>query len=150
MTNAANQIQQSIDIAERRIHALEQLIREKPSSFDLDHYKQKLTETETVLAQLKTVPHRKLHFVLGMVNDKDITEILSLLPKDASYYFCQANIPRAMEANVLARMAAKAGCKGVTIPGVNEALAAAQENAVHDDLVFVGGSTFVVAEIEGL
>ena len=88
--------------------------------------------------------------VIGMVNDKDITEILSLLPKDATYYFCQANIPRAMEANELSRMAAKSGLKGVTIPDVNEALAAAQENAVHDDLIFIGGSTFVVAEIEGL
>ena len=99
-----------------------------------------------VLAQLKTVPHRKLHFVLGMVNDKDITKILQLLPKTAQYYFCKASIPRALDEKELAQKANQAKLKGKTYPTVKAALKSAQKNALKKDLIFIGGSTFTVAD----
>jgi dihydrofolate synthase/folylpolyglutamate synthase len=88
--------------------------------------------------------------VIGMVQDKDISKILALLPKDAHYVFCQADLPRALPAHLLAEKAASFGLKGETIPTVNQALAFARKNAAADDLIFVGGSTFVVAEIDDL
>jgi dihydrofolate synthase/folylpolyglutamate synthase len=85
-----------------------------------------------------------------MVKDKDITKLLTLLPKDARYYFCQAKIPRAMDAFELNEKAKKIGLNGNVIPSVNEALATAKQFASMNDLIFVGGSTFVVAEIDTL
>jgi dihydrofolate synthase/folylpolyglutamate synthase len=100
-----------------------------------------------VLKQLKITPHDHLHFVLGMVNDKDITTILKLLPSDAEYYFCKANIPRALPADELAKQAAAHNLNGNIYNSVSEALTAAKQNAKQNDLVFIGGSTFTVAEI---
>jgi dihydrofolate synthase/folylpolyglutamate synthase len=103
-----------------------------------------------VLEQLSQQPHHQLHMVWGMVKDKDITKLLTLLPKDARYYFCQAKIPRAMDAFELNEKAKKIGLNGNVIPSVNEALATAKQFASMNDLIFVGGSTFVVAEIDTL
>ena len=103
-----------------------------------------------VMDQIDSISYRRLHIVFGVVKDKDITEVLALLPKEAMYYFCEAKIPRALEATILAREAKKAGLSGMVIPDVNEALRTATESATNDDLIFVGGSTFVVAEIDGL
>jgi dihydrofolate synthase / folylpolyglutamate synthase len=103
-----------------------------------------------VLAQLVEQDFRKLHMVWGMVKDKDISNILALLPKDATYYFCEAKIPRAMSAAQLSDTAARFNLEGQVIPDVNAAIDEAKRNATHDDLIFVGGSTFVVAEINGL
>lgn len=100
-----------------------------------------------VLTQIANTPHRHLHFVLGMVNDKDITTILNLLPKKARYYFCKAGIPRALDANELVDQAKYAGLTGNTYDSVLNALEAAKAAALEDDLVFVGGSTFTVAEV---
>jgi dihydrofolate synthase/folylpolyglutamate synthase len=100
-----------------------------------------------VLLQIKQTPHDQLHFVLGMVNDKDISKILQLLPKNAAYYYCKAQIPRALNAEELAAQAVTAGLKGHTYSSVAEALIAAKKNAKPNDLVFVGGSTFTVAEV---
>lgn len=100
-----------------------------------------------VLNQIDKTPHDQLHFVLGMVNDKDISTILSLLPKNAKYYFCQANIPRALEVNDLAKQAKMAGLTGEICGSVSNALIFAKKNAQITDLVFVGGSTFTVAEV---
>lgn len=100
-----------------------------------------------VLKQIKQTPHHHLHFVLGMVNDKDISTILSLLPKDATYYFCQANIPRALKSEDLANQAKIAGLEGEICGSVANALITAKKKAQIDDLVFVGGSTFTVAEV---
>jgi len=99
-----------------------------------------------VLAQLNATPHKQLHFVFGMVNDKDPDKVLALLPKNAIYYFCKANIPRALNEKELATIAGKFGLHGESFPTVKEALTAAQKTAAKDDLVFVGGSTFIVAE----
>ncbi|MDQ3048918.1 MAG: bifunctional folylpolyglutamate synthase/dihydrofolate synthase [Bacteroidota bacterium] len=111
---------------------------------DTAHNEAGITE---VVSQLKTITYERLHFVLGMVNDKDISKVLSLLPKEAIYYFCKANIPRALDAQELYEKAAVAGLKGKVIGSVADALAAATSNATAKDLIFVGGSTFVVAEV---
>ncbi|MBQ19174.1 MAG: tetrahydrofolate synthase [Flavobacteriales bacterium] len=100
-----------------------------------------------ILAQLAEQDYEKLHFVLGVVNDKDITNILQLLPKHAIYYFCQANIPRALEVYILAEKATTVGLSGTTFPSVEAAYQAAQKNATAQDMIFIGGSTFVVAEV---
>ena len=102
------------------------------------------------MSQLKKYTYAKLWMVIGMVNDKDISKVLDLLPKEATYIFCQANIPRAMDVNELERKGNEKGLKGQVIPKVMDALEFARKNASPDDLIFIGGSTFVVAEIENL
>ena len=103
-----------------------------------------------VLAQLARVPHQHLHVVLGVVNDKDVAKVLALLPRAATYYFCQADIPRALPAAGLATLAAAAGLTGRAFGPVPAAVAAARAAAGADDVVFIGGSTFVVAEVAEL
>jgi dihydrofolate synthase/folylpolyglutamate synthase len=103
-----------------------------------------------VLDQLARVPHRHLHLVIGTVNDKDVTKVLALLPRDATYYFCQADIPRALPADELANLAAAQGLTGRSYGAVPAAVAAARAAAAPDDVVFIGGSTFVVAEVAEL
>jgi dihydrofolate synthase/folylpolyglutamate synthase len=99
-----------------------------------------------ILAQIRSVPHKRLLFVLGMVSDKDIGKILAMLPEKAQYYFCKASVPRALDAIVLQKQAAEAGLKGKTYTTVKKALLAARREAKKGDLVFVGGSTFTVAD----
>jgi dihydrofolate synthase / folylpolyglutamate synthase len=100
-----------------------------------------------VVEQLKTVRHDKLHFVLGVVNDKDVESMLKLLPSDACYYFCKADIPRGLDADTLASKAKSMGLKGKVYPSVKQALETARHATGANDLVFVGGSAFVVAEV---
>jgi dihydrofolate synthase/folylpolyglutamate synthase len=103
-----------------------------------------------VVNQLKKHIYSQLWLVIGMMNDKDISKVLDLLPKDAAYIFCQASIPRAMDADILASKALEKGLMGQVIPKVTDAIEFARKNAGADDLIFIGGSTFVVAEIEDL
>lgn len=105
---------------------------------------------QEVLQQISGMSFQRLHIVWGMVKDKEVNEILSILPKHATYYFCQAKIPRALDANTLKDMAIKHGLVGEVILDTNEAKKSALARAGHDDLIFIGGSTFVVAEIEEL
>ena len=100
-----------------------------------------------VLNQLTLTPHDDLHFVFGVVNDKDISSILSLLPVNIKYYFCKANLPRALDAIELKNRAAGFGLNGLAYNSVAEAFHAAKANAQEKDLIFIGGSTFVVAEV---
>jgi dihydrofolate synthase / folylpolyglutamate synthase len=100
-----------------------------------------------VLKQIKETKFKKLHFVLGLVNDKDVDSILTLLPKKATYYFCKAKIPRALHELELQAKANSFGLLGASYKTVNKALVAAKDNAKNDDLIFIGGSTFVVAEV---
>ncbi len=100
-----------------------------------------------VLTQLSHIKYNKLHVVFGAVNDKSIDKILDMLPKTATYYFCQAKIPRALDVNELSVLAKAKGLKGVSFKSVAEALLGAKNKADKDDLIFVGGSTFVVAEV---
>jgi dihydrofolate synthase/folylpolyglutamate synthase len=100
-----------------------------------------------VVEQIRNTPHEALHFVFGMVADKEPAKILSLLPRDARYYFCKPGIPRGLDAGELAKMAGGAGLQGTVHGSVAEALAAAKANANAGDMIFIGGSTFVVAEV---
>ena len=101
---------------------------------------------QEVLAQITLTPHDHLHFVLGVVSDKDISKILSMLPIHATYYFCKADIPRALSAEELLLQAREFGLLGESYTSVKNALAAAKKQASENDLVIVGGSTFTVAE----
>lgn len=100
-----------------------------------------------VLKNIANTPYKQLHFVMGMVNDKDGAKVLSMLPKDAIYYFCKPDMPRGLAVETLRQDAAKFEMAGNSYPSVKAALEAAQSAAQPDDLVFVGGSTFVVAEV---
>lgn len=102
---------------------------------------------QEVVKNIAAVNYQQLHFVIGMVNDKDITKVLALLPTKAIYYFCKPDIPRGLEVESMQQQANSFGLNGNTYPSVKAALSAAQANATDNDLVFVGGSTFVVAEI---
>ena len=99
-----------------------------------------------ILKQLKSTPRKHLHFVLGVVSDKDVSSMLKLLPKNATYYFCNAKIPRALAAGELQQQAQHFNLKGKVYSSVRNAFSAAKKAARKQDLVFVGGSTFVVAE----
>jgi dihydrofolate synthase / folylpolyglutamate synthase len=111
---------------------------------DTGHNREGLIE---VVRQIRRTPYKQLHFIFGTVSDKDPTHVLKVLPKEALYYFTQANIPRAMAREELARMALKEGLHGKTYPTPFEALEAAKAASDSDDLIFIGGSTFIVAEI---
>lgn len=100
-----------------------------------------------IAKQLKTCRYERLHFVIGMVNDKDIDSVLRILPQDAIYYFCKASIPRAINEEILAEKARATGLHGNCYPTVAEAYAQARQNALPDDMIYIGGSTFVVAEV---
>ena len=100
-----------------------------------------------VVEQLSQTAFKRLHIVIGVVSDKDPAKVLALLPRDAHYYFCKADIPRAMDEHQLWSKAAEAGLRGNVYPTVKEAFEAAKAAADPEDMIFVGGSTFVVAEI---
>jgi dihydrofolate synthase/folylpolyglutamate synthase len=100
-----------------------------------------------VFAQLAKEKFHSLHIVFGMVKDKDRSGILELLPKDAFYYFCKPELPRGLDPAVLQAEGRENGLSGETYGSVKEALEAAKKAAGKDDLIYVGGSTFVVAEI---
>jgi dihydrofolate synthase/folylpolyglutamate synthase len=99
-----------------------------------------------IVQQLTDQPCRRLHIVFGIVSDKDTSAILALLPPRAHYYFTQASVPRALDAERLAREAAAFGLHGDSFPTLAQALSSARQNASEQDLIFVGGSTFVVAD----
>ena len=111
---------------------------------DTAHNKEGL---EIVMEQLIEQNYDNLHVVIGMVNDKDIGDALSLFPQNATYYFCKADIPRALDANKLASVANDLGLKGEVYSSVREAYARALESAKPTDFIYIGGSTFVVAEV---
>jgi dihydrofolate synthase / folylpolyglutamate synthase len=105
---------------------------------------------QEVLSQIGKQKFDKLHIIWGMVNDKDITYILKMLPRNATYYFCQAKIPRAMPAQELMIKASEFSVKGIVIEDVNDAIMKAKHSCAENDMIFIGGSTFVVAEIDNL
>ena len=101
-----------------------------------------------IVKQLQQTPHKRLHIVIGMVNDKDVSTVLSKLPKDATYYFTQASVHRAMPAERLSEIALSIfNFKCSIYNDVQSAYQAAKVNASEDDLIFIGGSTFVVADL---
>lgn len=101
---------------------------------------------EYVVRQIKGTPKHALHMVIGFVNDKDLSSVLPLLPRDAVYYFTKASVPRALDENLLKAMAGGYGLTGDAWPSVPVALEAARAAAGPRDMIFIGGSTFVVAD----
>lgn len=97
--------------------------------------------------QLHNEHYDMLRIVIGMVNDKDISGVLAMLPKEATYYFTRASVPRALPQDKLEALATQAGLKGRSFPTVKEAVTAAQKESRPEDLIFVGGSTFIVADL---
>lgn len=100
-----------------------------------------------VLNQLKKEQFEKLHIVIGVVNDKNLEDILPLFPKNAIYYFCRPNIPRGLDAEILKTKATEFGLIGEIYNSVSIAYQKAKENVSPKDFIYIGGSTFVVAEI---
>jgi dihydrofolate synthase/folylpolyglutamate synthase len=122
-----------------------QLLRRKPKVIcDVGHNEAGI---RYIIEQLKAEDFRLLHWVLGLVSDKDAESILELLPRDARYYFCKADIPRGLDAVELQAKARIFGLNGEVYSSVIEAYRAALNSAGNNDFVFVGGSTFVVAEV---
>jgi len=111
---------------------------------DTAHNKEGLT---AVMAQLEEETFHHLHMVFGVVNDKDLQSIIPLLPKHATYYFCQPNVQRGLDAEILKKTFENFGLLGSIYKSVELALSVAKSDAKVDDLIYVGGSTFVVAEI---
>ncbi len=100
-----------------------------------------------VMQQLKSMEYNQLHIVLGVVDDKELENILVLFPRSAQYYFCKADIPRGLDADKLASIANDFQLIGKKYSSVNEALKEARGKAFKNDLIFIGGSTFTVAEV---
>jgi dihydrofolate synthase/folylpolyglutamate synthase len=122
-----------------------EVLQEKPKTIcDTAHNKEGLS---LVLDQLAQEAFKRLHIVLGMVNDKDLNTVLPLFPEKATYYFCKPTIPRGLEAENLQDEAKKYNLTGKNFSSVKEAYEAANQVADLEDLIFVGGSTFTVAEI---
>ncbi len=121
-----------------------QILKTKPLVIcDTGHNKDGLSY---VVSQLKSLK-RKIHFVFGTMKDKSHSEIFALLPEDAIYYFCKPKVPRGMEAGVLQTEARQFGLFGESYSSVREAYLSALQNVQDEEMIFVGGSTFVVAEV---
>jgi dihydrofolate synthase / folylpolyglutamate synthase len=110
---------------------------------DTGHNKEGL---EYVLKQIKRTPKKALHMIIGFVSDKDLSSVLPLLPENAFYYFTKASVPRAMDENILKSKASEYHLQGKGYPDVKSALKAAIINASASDMIFIGGSTFIVAD----
>ena len=100
-----------------------------------------------VVEQIQEIEHDNLHIILGVVNDKDISEMLSILPKNARYYSCKAKIPRGLSAKELKKQAKEFGLYGTVYKSVINAYNSAKKRAEKSDLIFIGGSNFTVAEV---
>ena len=101
-----------------------------------------------LIKQIDITAYSTLHIVFGIVKDKEADKILSLLPSNATYYFTKAQIPRALPEDELQQKASSHNLNGASFPEVNEALKAALENSLEDDLILVCGSVFLVGEVE--
>lgn len=126
-----------------------QLVSKKPDIIcDTGHNSHGLKYIAQHLEELSSKPGAgQLRIVIGMVNDKDVTDVLALMPKNARYYFTQASVQRALDASTLREMAREAGLTGRVFRTVAQAVTTAQREASAEDLIFVGGSTFVVADL---
>ncbi|MFY9590645.1 MAG: folylpolyglutamate synthase/dihydrofolate synthase family protein [Bacteroidales bacterium] len=111
---------------------------------DTGHNKEGLSYT---IEQLLSLEFKKLRFVLGFVNDKNVDEVLKLFPKNAEYYFCKAQIPRALDEKILLEKANLVSMNGKSFENVSSAYHAAKKDADKNDVIFIGGSTFVVADL---
>lgn len=122
-----------------------QILGDRPKIIcDTAHNKEGLTY---IVKQLDSEQYNSLHIVFGVVNDKDLESIVSLLPKKAVFYFCKPDVPRGLDASILKSFFAEKGYVGKAFDSVNSAFEEAKSQAQFDDLIYIGGSTFVVAEV---
>jgi dihydrofolate synthase/folylpolyglutamate synthase len=122
-----------------------EIIQSSPNIvLDVAHNEHGIT---ALLEQLATTTYQQLHIVTGMVKDKDVDAVLSMLPKNANYYFTQSHIPRALAAQELVLKATAAGLIGEAYEDVNAALVQAKQNSQTNDLILVIGSVYLVAEV---
>ncbi len=122
-----------------------QILNENPKVIcDTAHNKEGLT---LAMQQLLATNFKKLHIVFGVVNDKDLVSILPLLTKNATYYFCKPDVPRGLDQNILKAKFIANGFQGSAFSSVNEAYQIALKTASEEDVIYIGGSTFVVAEV---
>ena len=122
-----------------------QILQENPKVMcDTAHNSEGLT---LVLEQIKLQEYRTLHIVLGFVKEKNLDVLLPLFPKDAVYYFARPDIPRGMDVEILEEKASEAGLKGTIHDSIPNAYKAALNKAAKDDFIYIGGSTFTVAEV---
>ncbi len=127
------------------LHGRWEVVQKKPKIIlDTAHNEAGL---KFVIEQLLQIKHKQLHIVLSVVNDKDLDKILPLFPKNAVYYFSKAQIPRGLSQEILKNTAKKYGLMGDSYHSVKQAFNKAKNNSNPDDIIFVGGSTFTVAEI---
>lgn len=122
----------------------QQLVENPKVICDTAHNKNGL---EIVMKQIQKETFENLHIVLGVVNDKELDEVLPLFPKNATYYFCKPNIPRGLGASLLREKALQFALNGNTYSSVTEAYITAQNNSTKNDFIYIGGSTFVVGEL---
>jgi dihydrofolate synthase/folylpolyglutamate synthase len=128
------------------LHGRWELIRERPMLVaDVAHNEPGMRQ---LIAQISATPHRQLHIVMGMVRDKDISSVLKILPRNATYYFTMAGIERALPVGDLKEMADRYGLNGNAYPNVNIAIDASLSAAAQEDLIVVCGSIFIVGEID--
>jgi dihydrofolate synthase/folylpolyglutamate synthase len=127
------------------LHGRWEVIHENPTVvLDVGHNEDGIKQ---IVQQIELTTHHELHIIIGMVKDKEIDTVLSLLPHAANYYFTQAHIPRALPAEMLKEKAGEFNLKGKVIPDVNEAVKEARSKANKDDLILVCGSVFLVGEV---
>ena len=127
------------------LHGRWELIHTRPDIIlDVAHNEDGIKQ---LLIQLELADHHQLHLIIGMVKDKEVEKVLALLPKEAIYYFTQAQIPRALDTDKLSSMALAIGLRGKSYPHVAAAMKAAQTHAHANDLILVCGSVFIVAEV---
>jgi dihydrofolate synthase/folylpolyglutamate synthase len=122
-----------------------QVLRKGPLMIcDTGHNKEGI---KYVTGQIERMKVKKVHFVIGFVSDKDLSLVLPLFPQNAQYYFTRASVPRALDEKILQAEASSFNLKGECYPSVKIACEAALKNASAHDMIFVGGSTFVVADV---
>ena len=127
------------------MHGRWEIIHERPTIvLDVGHNDDGIKQ---IVQQIELTTHHQLHIIIGMVKDKEIDKVLSLLPRSAIYYFTQAQIPRALPAGILKSKATAQNLNGDVFADVNTAIRAARSKAHNDDLILVCGSVFLVGEV---
>ena len=144
-----NEIRQGLQKTKKLtgLHGRWEVIHENPTIvLDVGHNEDGIKQ---IVQQIELTTHHDLHIIIGMVKDKEIDTVLSLLPHSANYYFTQAHIPRALPAETLKEKAGEFNLKGKTYPDVNEAIKEAKSKSHKDDLILICGSVFLVGEVNG-
>lgn len=148
-TNVAN-IQKALPQVKKLtgVHGRWEIIHHSPDIvLDVAH---NVDGMKQLMRQIEVTDYRHLHLIIGMVKDKEIGKIISLLPKEATYYFTKAQIPRALPEDELVAIATSFGLKGNSFPDVNLSLKNAMQQAANDDLILVCGSVFLVGEVKSV